>query len=89
MEFEWDDAKRQSNMRKHRLDFIDAVVIFEAPHVITDARSVGDERRFMATGWMDDGFVTVVFTKRGTAIRIISVRSARNVEQRRYKAVHG
>jgi hypothetical protein len=30
MEFEWDETKRQSNIRDHRIDFVDAAQLFEA-----------------------------------------------------------
>lgn len=29
--FEWDEKKRQANLEKHGLDFVDAIKIFEAP----------------------------------------------------------
>ncbi len=29
MEFEWDEAKRQSNIEKHGIDFAEAVAIYE------------------------------------------------------------
>jgi hypothetical protein len=31
--FEWDEQKRLSNLEKHGLDFLDAAVVFETPHV--------------------------------------------------------
>lgn len=31
MEFEWDENKRQSNLNKHGVDFIDAAKIFNYP----------------------------------------------------------
>ena len=88
MEFEWDEAKRQSNLRKHQFDFYEAVTLFDGPHVITNARTVGAEPRFLATGLLRGGFATIVFTRRGPNIRVISIRSARHVEQRGYQAVH-
>ncbi len=38
MELEWDEAKRLINLAKHRLDFLDAYIVFDAPHVETPAR---------------------------------------------------
>jgi len=31
MEFEWDENKRQSNLSKHGIDFVDAAKIFDRP----------------------------------------------------------
>ena len=31
MEFEWDENKRQSNLRKHGIDFVRAAAIFNNP----------------------------------------------------------
>jgi hypothetical protein len=31
MEFEWDENKRQSNLSKHGIDFVDAAKIFNRP----------------------------------------------------------
>ena len=31
MEFEWDEAKRKENLRKHGLDFLDAPTLFSGP----------------------------------------------------------
>ena len=39
MEFEWDEDKRQSNLEKHGVDFVDAVLILaEAPLILEDTR---------------------------------------------------
>ena len=31
MLFEWDESKRQANLAKHRIDFQDAIGIFDGP----------------------------------------------------------
>ena len=31
MEFEWDEAKRRSNLAAHGIDFEDAIAIWEGP----------------------------------------------------------
>lgn len=89
MEFEWDEAKRMPNLAKHGLDFLKATVLFEGRFLCGEARSAGSERRWLATGSVDDDFVTVIFTYRGEKIRIISMRSARDEERRRYQELHG
>jgi uncharacterized DUF497 family protein len=89
MDFEWDEAKRRANLAKHGLDFVRAEDILDGPHVVEQARSVGDEFRRLAIGLVDDVHVTMVFTERGGAIRIISLRRARRRERERHQAVYG
>lgn len=89
MEFEWDEAKRASNLLKHRLDFIHVLLLFDAQHLIEAARSVSSETRFKAIGRIGEDHVTAIFTLRGEAMRIISLRRARNGERRQYQALFG
>jgi uncharacterized protein len=89
MEFEWDEAKRQTNLNKHGLDFVRADLLFEGNHLIGPAKMVGGEQRWMATGIIQDGYATVIFTRRNEIIRIISFRRARDGEKRRYQALFG
>ena len=84
-EFEWDDAKRDYTLRDRGLDFRDVVEIFEQPHVIIPARSE-TESRFAAIGLHRGHLITVFFTHRGDAIRIISARRARLHEREHYHA---
>jgi len=88
MEFEWDEAKRLANTAKHGLDFIDAIEVFAVAHVEEAARLTADEPRFLAIGPFGDRVITVVFVHRGNAIRLISARSARRGERRRYQALY-
>jgi uncharacterized DUF497 family protein len=85
--FEWDDAKRRINLAKHGIDFLDATAVFDAPYVVKEARSAGDEQRWRATGWLIDRFVTVVFTERNGLYRLISARSARHEERKHYQEI--
>lgn len=64
MDVEWDAAKAASNLRKHGVDFADAVSALEDERVLTrpdpDAR---DEERFVSLGMDAEGRVLVtVFT---------------------------
>ena len=87
MDFEWDEAKNQSNLIKHRVDFLDAVNIFlgEVLERI-DRRGNYGEIRVIATGMVDERFFTVVYTTRGNYRRIISARRAHRNERREYRA---
>jgi len=87
MEFEWDERKRLATLAKHGIDFRRACDVFLADHVIRPARS-DLERRFKAIGVIDETEVTVIFTRRGEAVRIISARRAKRRERREYRAIY-
>lgn len=90
MIFEWDENKRRSNIEKHGLDFRDALGLFDESYVGVKAKAgSGGEERFLATGVVNEKYVTVIYTERDGATRIISFRKARQNEHRRYQAVHG
>jgi len=38
MDFEWDESKRQANIVKHGIDFVDAGAIFERHFIETEDR---------------------------------------------------
>ena len=88
MQYEWGAAKSRANLAKHGVDFADAVAAFEDELALTrpDATSRG-ELRFVILGV--DGFgrhLVVVFTERGTRIRIVSARVATRLERKSYEA---
>ncbi|WP_184069457.1 BrnT family toxin [Sphingosinicella soli] len=88
MEFEWDEIKRQTNLAKHGLDFIDARMIWNKPVIDPcDSRNSGTEIRYAALGIVgrDEIIVVVVYTKRAARIRLISARRARRNERKAYQ----
>jgi uncharacterized DUF497 family protein len=89
MRFEWDERKRQSNFDKHGLDFIDVEAVFAGPYVQVPSFYGSEEERFLAIGLLEGRDVTVVFTFRGEAIRIISFRRARYEERQKYQELYG
>jgi uncharacterized protein len=86
-QFEWQERKNELNIRKHGLDFMDAVDLFDGPHLMARAKTVSGEERWLAIGRIDDLAVTAIFTIRGDAIRMISLRRARRGERERYSQV--
>ena len=88
MEFEWDETKRRSNLVKHGLDFLRAKEVFDGPHVLLPSLYQGEEHRQLATAELAGQCVTVVFTMRAGRCRVISMRSARDDERRKYQAIH-
>lgn len=89
VELEWDEGKRLSNLEKHKLDFLICRRIFDGRSIVTEDVIRGGEIRHVTTCIHDEDFVTVVWTKRSKAIRIISLRRARNGEKARYQTLHG
>jgi len=85
--FEWDEPKRLANLEKHGFDFMDADRLFDGPHYVAEARTVEGEPRWLATGMIGRQPATAIYTRRGANIRLISLRSARDGEKRRYQAL--
>lgn len=85
MEFEWDEAKRLSNLRKHGIDFVDVPAVFDGDIVmIEDDRFSYGEQRFITFGLLQGRVVALVHTERENCTRIISARKATKYEQRTY-----
>ena len=85
-DFEWDDRKNRSNVRKHGIDFALASRIFDGP-VLTkiDACLEYGELREVSIGVVDGTVVlAVVHTDRFGAVRIISARKATPTERGEY-----
>lgn len=77
MRYTWDEAKRQSNLRKHGLDFADAEKVFNGPLVLFEDNRVDyGEQRMIGIGLLDFLVVLVVHVEADNEIRIISMRKA-------------
>jgi uncharacterized DUF497 family protein len=50
MQVEWDPAKAASNLRKHGVDFADAVIALEDEYALTIEDHGHDEQRFKTLG---------------------------------------
>ncbi len=85
-EFEWDEAKARSNLRRHRISFLQACRVFDDFFALIEQDLSEDygEDRFLATGTVEGMILTVVYTERRERIRIISARKASSDEQRKY-----
>jgi uncharacterized protein len=85
MEFEWDESKRTSNLRKHGIDFSDVSTVFDGLIVtVEDERFDYGEERFVTFGLLQGHVVAVVHTENKDYIRIISARKATKYEQKKY-----
>ena len=87
MRFEWDEAKNQSNYRKHRVWFEEAQTIWadKRSAEFFDPEDSHAEDRFIRIGHSSRvRLLSVVFCERleGELIRIISARKATKKEER-------
>lgn len=91
IEFEWDHRKAARNLLVHRVSFEQAAIVFHDVFAIEeiDARFDHGEERSTLLGLYKDVVLLVVFTERGSRIRIILVRRAERHEHDRYYREHG
>lgn len=92
MEFEWDPHKADSNLRKHRISFEDAIQVFLDPNRIEtfDAREAYGEDRWKTVGLVEPVLLAVVYTVRGKdgdIVRLISARKADANERAQYHEI--
>lgn len=85
MDIEYDDAKRAMTLRERGLDFADAFYVFAGPtRELQDRRADYGERRFISMGMLGRRMVVLVWTPRGEARRIISMRYANERERKNF-----
>lgn len=88
MEFEWDDDKAESNVRKHGIEFTEAITVFGDPLAMTgyDPYHSDEEDRYITMGLSVTGRLIIVsHTDRGEKVRIISAREATRGERKDYE----
>lgn len=92
MDYQWDYDKAQANLRKHKIRFADAVLVFQDESAITieDTEHSEDEDRYITIGMDGLGqILVVVFTWRSNVIRLISARKAMSRERKVYEENYG
>ena len=76
-----DPAKHQQTLQERGLDMTRAREVFAGLHFTrSDDRMDYGEPRFITAGWLDDRLVVFVWTPRGVARRIISMRHCHDRE---------
>jgi uncharacterized DUF497 family protein len=85
MRFEWDEAKRRSNIKRHGIDFCDVerVLVGETVTLLDDRYNYG-ETRFLTLGLLMGSVVAISHTETDEIIRIISARRALKDEEITY-----
>ena len=89
MLFEWSEAKEKYNINKHGLSFSVASRVFADQNRIEkyDERHSEEEERYITIGTVHGSVtvITVSYTPRKDAIRIISARKADHNERKEYE----
>ena len=86
MQYEWDIQKAHLNARKHGVQFADAVLVLEDDNALTRNEQAADgEERWITLGADVLGrILVVVYTWRGSGLRVISARPATPRERNQY-----
>ena len=85
MDIEFDPDKRDKAMAERGIDFARAAEVFADHHFTAeDPREDYAEPRYITVGKLDGRMVVMVWTPRGEARRIISMRKANEREQERF-----
>ena len=85
MKFEWDEAKRRTNLTRHGIDFAELSSVFETtPVTELDDRYDYGERRFFTLGLLKGRVVAISHTQTADVIRLISARRALKHEEIKY-----
>jgi hypothetical protein len=88
MKIEWDENKAASNLRKHKISFIEAQTVFDDPLAATDSDPDHsfEERRFITIGASVAGRILIVsHTFEPERVRIISARKPTRAEREYYE----
>lgn len=90
--FQWDEGNSEKNWRRHQVTQVEAEqVFFNRPVLVSrDPKHSGAEVRYFALGRTDaDRKLAIVFTLRGSSLRVISARPMRRRERRVYGQAQG
>lgn len=83
--FEFDPAKSAANLAKHGIDFDHAQSLWDDEDYLEIPARTQDEPRWIVLGRIDGRVWAAIVTRRGQAVRIISVRRARLTEEALYE----
>jgi hypothetical protein len=85
MRITFDPNKREKTLRERGLDFAEAELVFAGTTIdIPDLRQDYGELRIKTVGYLRARMVVVVWTQRGDARHVISMRKANDREQAKY-----
>ena len=82
--YQWDEAKRQLNLEKHKLDFADAWLVYESEEKISLRSPFPDEPRRIDMAEVEGRVWLLVYVMRDREVRCISFRYAKRKERKIY-----
>lgn len=82
--YEWDNDKRELNRKKHGIDFVGAIKVFDDTNRIELASFRKGEERVQTIGVVHEIVISLVYTIRKNKKRIISARKASKNEREAY-----
>ena len=85
-DFEYDENKSQSNLAKHRIDFVEAQKLWNDSSLLEIPARTQDEQRFLIIAKIDNKHWSGVITYREQNIRIVSVRRSHTEEINLYES---
>ncbi|WP_211909788.1 BrnT family toxin [Tardiphaga alba] len=86
MKITYDPAKCQTAVEERGIHFADAAIVFEGPSInLEDRRRDYGERRFQTIGFLAGRMVMVVWTPRGEARHVMSMRKCNAREKAIYQ----
>jgi len=85
MDFEFDPAKSDANLRKHGIDFLAAQALWRDQALLEIPARTSGECRFLVIARLQGRHWSAVITDRQQAIRLISVRRSRPEEVQLYE----
>jgi uncharacterized DUF497 family protein len=86
----FDPVKRRTALNERGLDFTDAAIVFAGPTItVQDTRKDYGEPRFQTIGFLAERMVMVVWTPRGDARHVMSMRKCNDREKAIYQQRFG
>ena len=84
--FEWSENKERENIRKHKICFADAALVFNDPACLkkSDYKHSLNEDRYQILGRVDRILFVVYALRENERVRLISARLATKAERRIY-----
>ena len=83
--FQWDDGNASKNWTRHHVSQTEAEQVFLNRPLVVGGAPFRNEPRYFAFGHTDAGrLFTVIFTVRGSLLRVVSVRPMSRRERRGY-----
>lgn len=91
MKFEFDPNKSLVNKAKHGIDFVEGQAVWaDADRIIDIPEQVkAGEAYWKAVGQAMGALWAMIYNRRGDAIRIVSIRRAREDEKEEYEILKG